>query len=123
MILKPETRKCLEVGLRRIESGWTKGNSRLLVNGEMHYCAIGAIIDQPASTYTDAWWTLVNAMKPEQAEKASVPDSCEANHGWIIRFNDDPTTTKEDVVQLFKRALTPDAALSTEVGERELVDA
>jgi len=75
--------------------GWTKQVHRRAVDRPVQYayCAIGAVSYLPNTT--------------SQA-KADAMDYLESTVGWevsVVSFNDDPQTTKTDVLALYDKAI------------------
>jgi hypothetical protein len=83
-----------------VEKGW----GRTAVDGAGNVCALGAIDvalggsrDEPkvaAKLYTERW---------------DVVDALGGSATGIVHFNDDRSTTKADVLQLFDRAIAAEA--------------
>lgn len=80
------------------EYGWHQGD---LGSNEEGYCAVGAICAVAANT-----WEVGNAV---EKLKSHLPEGVVAENGpWgkgaVATYNDDPSTTAEDIKLLFKQA-------------------
>lgn len=94
-------RKIIETAFCLVESGWTQGDFRRVRDGRMCYCAVGAIYEASKRWQPNKYNDTLRAV---ERCVPSTYKSCTANR--VIDFNDDPQTTKEDVLNLFKKALT-----------------
>lgn len=80
--------QALKEGRRKIEKGWIKG-AIMTKNG---YCATGAIME-------NGWELMGEAMR---FLYANLPPRA---RGSIAVYNDDPRTTKADILTLYDRAI------------------
>jgi hypothetical protein len=99
-------KQILSQALAHIQKGWTQGRSWEIRDGVDCYCAIAAIGKVES--------TLYNIMPMQQATQLGndairvldkfIPES-EKYAGSVVNYNDDLTTTKEDVINLYKKAI------------------
>lgn len=97
----------LRAGRERIANGWTKGKSARTVDGTSvspasdsaaRFCAVGAL-DRTSSHDNDGMAAIVAlaAALPGPPARFAVTR--------LTQFNDDPDTTKADVLALYDRAI------------------
>lgn len=135
--MRDSVRTLLRAGLSRIEEGWCQGRMSVLLGySRVAVCSLGALEPgQPDAyafmcdfkrDYEDAIQALADAITPEQKRMVcgdfyyAIPPI--APGALVIGFNDNCLTKKEDVIELFKRAIG-DKPLPAPVILRELVDA
>lgn len=82
-------KEALQKGRARVEAGWCKFDYQGPNNT---FCALGAI---GSSDISDALPTV----------KGALHEALPCGHRLISSFNDDPETTKDDVLALFDRAI------------------
>ena len=95
--LRPTTRTALLKARALIEEGWVQHKECSTVEGRKSYCIYGGI----AKAAKDG--ILFTAC--ERALLAHLPSGYPANYKGITAFNDNPYTTKADVLALFDKAL------------------
>jgi hypothetical protein len=96
-------------GRKRIEQGWCQ-NSLInsAPNGRIEYCALGAIVgkEKPWSVDCEPGAPLYEVMTEKEKDLAhSWHYFSDTPSGCVVGWNNHPTTTKQDVLNLFDRAI------------------
>lgn len=117
--------ECLEKSHRLIENGWCQHMlTKHGLNGELEVCLMGALqtsrVDLPVQY--EAIQLLHKELKPRWRGVAQM--SRDMSAVWeLVLFNNDSSTTKEEVLDLFKRTIDKNKPAPLAVEKRELVDA
>jgi hypothetical protein len=89
-------KKLLIGALELIQVGWTQSRGFETRDGVPHYCLAGAL---GAVKDVDIWEYFDGAVK---VLENNLP---EGKYSSIVQFNDDPNTTKKDVINLLDKTI------------------
>lgn len=92
-----EVTEGLEKAAALIEQGWCQGQYSDFFEGKENYCPVGALGALGLSPF------LRGQMYDRLAKH--VPKNSQSFLNSITHFNDQPSTTKEDILLLFKKAI------------------
>lgn len=96
VIIPPAVRGLIDARMK-IVTGWCQGSEAL---GGKKHCAMTAFNGSDRSDWVPALDYLHQALPDEWRQKPYISNTLK-----FVRFNDDPTTTKQDVLDWFDRAI------------------
>ena len=86
-----------------IEKKWIKGNYR---DGHGGYCAVGALRQAQLQLKAEGLYIPYSDVDEAQARLLKYAnEGRNMQYTWLPNFNDAPETKKEDVLNIFKKAL------------------